>query len=265
MGQRIKNRRDTSANWAANNPILADGEHGYDKDLKKSKVGDGITAWNALGWQQQSWADITDKPTLAELKGEKGDTGDKGDKGDMGVAGLEGMGMCSGYNANYWYGYGYSSTSSTVVLVANRIYFIPFVCGKSTTFTRLGVEVTTAIAGATAKLGIYKLIDGVPDELALDAGTVDAASNGLKELVINALLEKGFYCLVVKPSHAITCRYAVYQAGQAIALLGSATTSSGGSVRFQYIDAAAGALPAIAPAITNDVAGNAPAIWLRKV
>lgn len=48
MSYRIQIRRDTTANWAASNPILADGELGFDKDLKRYKVGDGATAWNTL-------------------------------------------------------------------------------------------------------------------------------------------------------------------------------------------------------------------------
>lgn len=43
-------RRDLAANWAnlANNPILGDGEMGYEKDTGKMKIGDGITPWNNL-------------------------------------------------------------------------------------------------------------------------------------------------------------------------------------------------------------------------
>lgn len=49
MSQTIIVRRDTSANWiAAGNPVLAAGELGYDTDLKLTKMGDGVTAWNLL-------------------------------------------------------------------------------------------------------------------------------------------------------------------------------------------------------------------------
>jgi Major tropism determinant N-terminal domain len=48
MGQRIKTRRDTAANWSSGNPILQDGEQGWDTTNKLMKVGDGITAWNSL-------------------------------------------------------------------------------------------------------------------------------------------------------------------------------------------------------------------------
>jgi parallel beta-helix repeat protein len=60
MAQKIQLRRDTAANWTAANPILAQGEVGFEIDTSKSKVGDGVTAWNSrpytgvatAGWTQ---------------------------------------------------------------------------------------------------------------------------------------------------------------------------------------------------------------------
>lgn len=48
---RMQMRRGTAAAWTAANPVLADGEHGYENDTKKLKIGDGITAWAALGYR----------------------------------------------------------------------------------------------------------------------------------------------------------------------------------------------------------------------
>ncbi len=50
MTTRIKLRRDTAANWTANNPILAAGEPGLETDTGKTKYGDGTTAWTSLGY-----------------------------------------------------------------------------------------------------------------------------------------------------------------------------------------------------------------------
>jgi hypothetical protein len=41
-------RRDVGANWVSSNPILLDGEMGYEKDTGKMKIGDGVTRWNDL-------------------------------------------------------------------------------------------------------------------------------------------------------------------------------------------------------------------------
>lgn len=57
MAQRIQLRRDTLANWTAANPVLAEGELALEKaggGLFKAKVGDGVTAYNALGYGFQA-------------------------------------------------------------------------------------------------------------------------------------------------------------------------------------------------------------------
>ena len=41
-------RRDTAANWSAKNPILREGEEGYETDTGRRKVGNGTTEWNNL-------------------------------------------------------------------------------------------------------------------------------------------------------------------------------------------------------------------------
>jgi hypothetical protein len=48
VASKIQLRRDNAANWTSVNPVLADGEVGYEKDTGQQKVGDGVTDWNAL-------------------------------------------------------------------------------------------------------------------------------------------------------------------------------------------------------------------------
>ena len=50
MASIIQLRRDTAANWTANNPILAQGELGLETNTNKIKCGNGTTAWNSLGY-----------------------------------------------------------------------------------------------------------------------------------------------------------------------------------------------------------------------
>lgn len=45
---RIQLRRDSSARWAEINPILLEGEVGYEIDTKLRKIGDGVNRWNDL-------------------------------------------------------------------------------------------------------------------------------------------------------------------------------------------------------------------------
>lgn len=43
-------RRDTAANWAANNPTLLAGELGLETDTNYFKLGNGISTWISLGY-----------------------------------------------------------------------------------------------------------------------------------------------------------------------------------------------------------------------
>lgn len=45
---RIQLRRDSSENWKKYNPVLMEGEVGYETDTRKRKIGDGHIAWNDL-------------------------------------------------------------------------------------------------------------------------------------------------------------------------------------------------------------------------
>ena len=51
--QRLQFRRDTVVRWTSINPILADGEPGYEIDTGKWKIGDGFTDWNSLGYMAE--------------------------------------------------------------------------------------------------------------------------------------------------------------------------------------------------------------------
>jgi len=54
---RVQFRRDSKANWGIHNPILADGEIGIEKDTKRFKIGDGLTAWSSLSYSSKALAD----------------------------------------------------------------------------------------------------------------------------------------------------------------------------------------------------------------
>ena len=47
---RIQFRRDSSGAWATFNTILAEAELGWDRTVKRFKIGDGITTWQNLPW-----------------------------------------------------------------------------------------------------------------------------------------------------------------------------------------------------------------------
>ena len=50
MVTRIQLRRDTAANWTSTNPILDQGEPGYETDTGNIKYGNGSSRWSALSY-----------------------------------------------------------------------------------------------------------------------------------------------------------------------------------------------------------------------
>ena len=50
MSTQIQIRRDTTANWSSVDPVLAEGEIGYDLTEGQFKVGDGTTVWSGLDY-----------------------------------------------------------------------------------------------------------------------------------------------------------------------------------------------------------------------
>lgn len=69
-----------------------------------------------------------------------------------------------------------------------------FEVGVPTLFDRIGVEVTTGSASNVYRLGIrYDTGACYPGALLLDAGTVDASSNGAKEITISQTLAAGIW------------------------------------------------------------------------
>lgn len=57
----IQLRRDTAADWSADNPILKSGEVGVETDTSRAKLGDGSTSWNNLGYWETSPGGGSDK------------------------------------------------------------------------------------------------------------------------------------------------------------------------------------------------------------
>ena len=99
MAYRIQIRRDTSSNWTSNNPILLQGEFGYELNTGYAKIGDGQTPWINL-----------------EYFGGTGPTGPTGVTGSTGfgvpAGGSAGQFLVKASNSDY-------DTSWTASLVSN--------------------------------------------------------------------------------------------------------------------------------------------------
>ena len=68
MSTQIQIRRDTTANWENVNPILADGEIGYDITANKFKVGNGADEWLDIEYSDASGAELVDGDAYIRLE-----------------------------------------------------------------------------------------------------------------------------------------------------------------------------------------------------
>ena len=69
MATTIKFRRGTASQWTAANPILAEGEFGYEIDTEKHKVGDGVKTWSLLQYHipESSVQELVDSIPVAPV------------------------------------------------------------------------------------------------------------------------------------------------------------------------------------------------------
>lgn len=98
MAVKIQFRRDTASAWTSANPILSQGEAGYEYDTGRFKVGNGLTPWNTLPYSSgvtgPTGPSVTGPtgPTGAAstVTGPTGSTGPQGPIGNQGPTGPTG-------------------------------------------------------------------------------------------------------------------------------------------------------------------------------
>jgi sugar lactone lactonase YvrE len=87
VSRRIQVRRDTAENWTSINPILADGEIGYETTgFKRMKVGDGRTRWAVLAYFNVGPTGKLGPTGPIGLPGEASNTGATGPTGVPGLS-----------------------------------------------------------------------------------------------------------------------------------------------------------------------------------
>lgn len=173
-----------------------------------------------------------------------------------------------GLSNNIWYAFGSvnGSNFSTLALIANTIYAVPFVLSSQGTIRDLAVNVTTAVGTSFIMFGIY---ENSPSEiypgslnariasLIQSSSTVEVKSQSAE----NTLVTGRLYWAVIASSLNPAIR-AISSAG--CASLGSSAAL--GTTQNTYLRVARtfdNTLPAIFPAGAAWLSGNAPAIFYR--
>lgn len=162
---------------------------------------------------------------------------------------------------------GWGSTSTNAYTQGVLVACPPIVIPARTTFTKIGINVTSAIASSVARLGIYKMgASGIPTTLVLDAGTVSTASTGEREITISQSLEAGAYFLVYQNTGGVGAPTI-----SVLAFAGSYMTeiygATSGDPSTGYIDTLyvinSGTLPLTFGTPTKALVGAVPAVYLK--
>lgn len=99
------------------------------------------------------------------------------------------------FKSGDYYAADFFPSDTTGAATQNLLFFSLFSVGATALFDRIGLEVTAAAASSTVRLGIYSDLGRKPSNLLLDAGTIDSATTGAKELTISKVLFPGLYWL----------------------------------------------------------------------
>jgi hypothetical protein len=137
--------------------------------------------------------------------------------------------------------------------------------GQSTTFTKIGILVTTLQAGKVARLGIYNWSGGKSTTLVLDAGTVSLGTSGISEITISQTLSAGVYSLaIIADSSTAEVRGAQTSVQVASFMYGLNDVNSGTNTIMQYEAGTGSTLPSTASTSPiNLITNNPPLVWLR--
>lgn len=134
---------------------------------------------------------------------------------------------------------------------------------STVTINSIACEVTTiGSAGAVIRLGIYRVgTDGFPTTLVIDAGTVDAATTGVKTITISQVLTAGNYCLAACVQGAPATAPAVRICSLASSMPQPTGTTYHRSCFTQY--SVTGALPATFTTTPGIDSGDMPHVQVR--
>jgi hypothetical protein len=129
-------------------------------------------------------------------------------------------------------------------------------------FNRIGVCVTTAVANAVIRLGVYTNLNGFPGDLLLDAGEVPCDTAGNKEIVIDFNTPNDWCFLCTFTSDEIEMKSVTSQNS----VFGNSSSDLTSVIRHIHTTLTyTSELPAVFPANAVTSSEYPPFVWFRKV
>ena len=161
------------------------------------------------------------------------------------------------------------ATTTTTSFATGTIYAMPFEVTTNQTFDRVGCEVTTLLAGGTARIAFYdNLVTvgvplGTPGNLISDLSTVSIATTGTKEITTatTLVIPPRWFWVAIQFSGTVTMRSVTPTSGGWIM---GRTTDNGAVVTGITATATYGAFAATFPTATR-ITTATPLVWIRNV
>ena len=165
MADLIQLRRDTAANWTSANPVLSQGEQGYETDTGKMKIGDGSTAWSSLAYfvDPSSYATSSDITTAVAPKANTADLATVATTG----AYSDLTGTPTGLATETYVDTAVSNLVDTAPEALNTLNELAAALGDDADFagtvtTSLAAKANTADLATVATTGAYSDLTGTP-------------------------------------------------------------------------------------------------------
>jgi hypothetical protein len=268
MAVTIQIRGDTAAAWTAANPVLADRELALERDTGLLKLGNGITAWNALPYF--SGGDV-DPAAFTALQGEVATA--RGSRSALDNR-IEAISRYSSPCAadlptgEVLDNSRVSTAPTTIAGTANAIRLAPFITSRPFTATAIGGRVTTAAAAGQTRFLVYgsdaggwpgpKLFEGDED---LSSAAVGAVFHSGVELPFEA---DRVYWLGIRYNATVTTMAAIQNYGVPnLGLIGGMNGTTYASMVQRVVTFATPAPENWAFVASERLTGSPPAIRLQ--
>lgn len=169
-----------------------------------------------------------------------------------------------GQRVGCWYG-PLGGATTTLLLLANRVYLLPILIGSKRTPAQLGAWVTTGgSTGAVLRYGIYANLNGAPDALVVDLGTVAAeTTSATATLTSNVELPAGLHWLAVAGQGGPTIQPTLRATLFGNPAVGMTAISNFGVPGYLANGTVSGALPSTMAGVTQADGATSPAIFAK--
>lgn len=155
--------------------------------------------------------------------------------------------------------------SAVALTTTTRMMYVPWIVPRSMTINRIGIHVTTAVAGTNIRIGIYNAANDLPTTLLADLGSVATTATGVVELTISQALTPGLVFLAVAKQGtvgAVSLYGLAYTVWAGMPQAGTTNLMQYGS-QYMYEDSVTGALPSTATPLLTSSANGLPGLFVR--